>query len=321
MYEVAPLFDHVAEGPANGAAHWVKTTDGYRIRVAHWTTPEMKGTVLLFPGRTEYIEKYGRDAVTMQENGFATVTIDWRGQGLADRLDSNRLLGHVHAFQDYQHDVRAMVHYAKAMNLPRPFFLLAHSMGGCIGLRSLHDGLEVCAAMFSAPMWGIHMPSALRPLAWGISTLSRPLGFSTMLAPGQNEETYVLRAEFDENSLTSDPDMFDYMRRQLIAHPELALGGPTLNWLNQALVEMRRLRSLTPPDVPTFTALGTDEAIVDPARVKQVMSRWTNGRLEMFEGARHELLMELPATRNKVFAKMFQHFRQYLTQNCRANHA
>jgi len=53
--------------------------------VGHWTGQHVKGTVLLFPGRTEYIEKYGPAAADFLARGFATVVIDWRGQGLADR--------------------------------------------------------------------------------------------------------------------------------------------------------------------------------------------------------------------------------------------
>ena len=41
--------------------------------------------------------------------------------------------------------------------LPRPWRLLAHSMGGTIGLRALTRGVPVAAAVFSAPMWGIRV--------------------------------------------------------------------------------------------------------------------------------------------------------------------
>ncbi len=68
-----------------------------------------KGTVLLFPGRTEYIEKYGRAARDLYQRGFATLTVDWRGQGLADRMLEDARIGHVHYFTDYQKDVAAMI--------------------------------------------------------------------------------------------------------------------------------------------------------------------------------------------------------------------
>jgi len=52
--EAAPLFTDIAPGLAGGAAYWAETSDEKRIRVAHWSPEGAKGTVLLFPGRTEY---------------------------------------------------------------------------------------------------------------------------------------------------------------------------------------------------------------------------------------------------------------------------
>ncbi len=298
----APYYDSIAQAPADGACHWVTTRDGLRIRLGHWTGKSVRATVLLFPGRTEYIEKYGHVAGEMLASGFASLAIDWRGQGIADRMNENRLLGHVVDFSDYQHDVAAMLDHARALGLPEPYYLLAHSMGGCIGLRSIYDGLPVKAASFTAPMWGIKMAAQLRPAAWFLSTISRPLGFSGNFAPGQDGETYVLKTDFASNTLTSDQSMFDLMQNQLRSNPDLTIGGPSLRWLNEALREMRTLAARPSPDMPCVTWLGSDETIVDPARVRARMAKWPNGELHLLQGARHELLMEKPAMRDQVFA-------------------
>jgi lysophospholipase len=179
--------------------------------------------------------------------------------------------------------------------------MLGHSMGGCIGLRALLDGLQVESAVFSAPMWGIKMSPALRPIAWGISSVSKPLGFGGVFAPGQQAETYVLRAKAADNTLTSDAESFDILQQQLKTHPDLALGGPSLHWLNEALREMRLLAQMPSPDVPCLTFLGSDEEIVDPARIHDRMGRWPNGKLVVLDGGRHEVLMEAPSIRQQVF--------------------
>lgn len=303
----APFFGDIAQGPEGGNAHWVTTSDGLKIRVAHWVPQEkgardaLKGTVLLFPGRTEYIEKYGPAAADFLARGYATVSIDWRGQGIAERTSDNPLLGDVVDFKDYQKDVDALVAHAKTLDLPQSFFLAAHSMGGCIGLRALTRGLPVKAAAFSAPMWGIQMAAPMRPFAWGISSLSRRFGFETSMAPGQTTQSYVARISFAENTLTSDRDMFNFMRDQLSAHPELGLGGPTLRWLNESLLEMRNLAKIPSPSLPCTTFLGSDEAIVDPSAIKTRMPTWTNGTLHMIAGGRHEVMMETPQIRAEVF--------------------
>lgn len=52
----APLFEDIAQGPDGGAAYWVTIADGVRLRVARWIPGNANGTVMIFPGRSEYIE-------------------------------------------------------------------------------------------------------------------------------------------------------------------------------------------------------------------------------------------------------------------------
>ncbi|MCF6445164.1 alpha/beta fold hydrolase [Nereida sp. MMG025] len=292
----APFDSAAADGPDAGAAYWITADDGVRLRIAHWQKGA-RGTVLLFPGRTEYVEKYGRAARSLLARGYGTITIDWRGQGLADRLLDDRNKGHVEKFSDYQRDVLAMVEAATDLGLPRPYYMIGHSMGGCIGLRALMEELDVNAAAFSAPMWGILMSPALRPIAWGLTTIARPLQFADLYAPGTKPDPYIMVAPFEDNTLSRDKDMVDYMRQHLIDQPDLALGGPTMHWLNEALIEMRSLAAKKSPDVPTLCGLGDNERIVDPARVHDRMARWPNGELKVFTNCEHELMMEVATTR------------------------
>ncbi|MDZ7710295.1 MAG: alpha/beta hydrolase [Roseovarius sp.] len=300
--QTAPLFAEVACGPDEGAAWWLTARDGVRLRAGLWHREAEAGTVLLFPGRTEYIEKYGRAAQHFAARGLATMVVDWRGQGLADRLTGDEMAGHVMHFPDYQHDVAAVVDAARTLDLPRPWHLLAHSMGGCIGLRAVMAGLDVQSAVFSGPMWGIHMGAALRPFAWSLAWSLRHLGLGHVYAPSTKPEHYVLSEPFETNKLTNDREMWDYMARQLEAHPELGIGGPSLRWLHEALREMRALAARPSPALPCLTVLGSDEDIVDAARIHDRMARWPGGRLEMVAGGRHETLMDTPAVQARLFA-------------------
>ncbi len=300
--ERAPYFADVADGPEDGAAWWLHTEDGVRIRMGAWPLNGARGTVLIFPGRTEYVEKYGRVAARLATAGYASVAIDWRGQGLADRLLPDVLMGHVAHFSDYQRDLAAVLTAVEALALPRPYFLLAHSMGGCIGLRSLIEGLDVEAAAFSAPMWNIVISPFVRPFARLVTGTAVPIGLGHAYVPSTDAACYASTVNFAENRLTRDREGFEYMRRQLDAYPELRLGGPSLVWLHEAMGEMRELRAATPPDVPAYAAVGTLERIVEPQAIHSVVSRWPGARLEIFAGAAHELLMERPAVRDGLIA-------------------
>ncbi len=298
----APLYDDVAGGPPGGTAWWQSCTDGVRIRVGFWR-PETAahGTVLLFPGRTEYIEKYGPAAADLAARGFATLAVDWRGQGLADRVTDDPRVGHVAHFPDYQRDVAAALEAAVRLEAPRPFHLLAHSMGGCIGLRALMEGLPVDSAVFSGPMWSISLPGGLRPVAYAAAYLGPLLGLGGRPMPTTGRQNYVEKQAFEGNSLTTDAEMYAMMQRQLAAHPELGIGGPTLRWMHEALTETAHLARQPAPDLPCLTLLGSCESIVCTDTIRTRMQGWSKGRLEIVEGARHEVLMEGPETRAHLF--------------------
>lgn len=296
----APLYHDLADGPAGGRGFWLRCADGVKLRAAHWPGGD-KGTVLLFPGRTEYVEKYGRAARDLAARGFGSLVIDWRGQGLSDRPLKDQMTGHVGLFAEYQLDVQALLGLADDLGLPGPRFLLSHSMGGCIALRALLLGLPVRAASFSAPMWGIRISIVMRPVASFLAGLSRISRQSHRYAPGTTPTTYVAAAPFLGNVLTTDPEMFAWMKMQVTARPELSLGGPSLGWLHAGLMECRALAVLPSPAVPVICALGTAEKVVDTAPIHARMSGWNTGRLDLYTGAEHEVIMETPAHRARFF--------------------
>ncbi len=295
----APFHADVADAPPGAVVVWAQAGRA-RIRLASWKAGT-KGTVLLLPGRTECIEKYGRAAGDLTARGFSVIIIDWRGQGLADRAMPDPMMGHVDDFAEYQEDLDAMLAEAGRLDLPQPWYMMAHSMGGCIALRGLMRGLPVKAAVFSAPMWGIAMAAWLRPVASAVSTLAGPLGLVNRYAPSTSGQTYLVQFPFAGNVLTTDREMWDYMRRQVAEVPALALGGPSIGWLKAALAECGALAGLPAPRVPVICALGTAEKVVDVPPVHLRMAGWAKGQLDLYPGAEHEIMMEGPAARKRFF--------------------
>ncbi|WP_096785251.1 alpha/beta hydrolase [Rhodobacter sp. CZR27] len=296
----APFHAAIARGPSGVRAQWFRTRDGVRLRAVLWPGGTA-GTVLLFSGRTEYAEKYGPAAAELHRRGYAAATLDWRGQGLSDRSLDDPLVGHVLDFADYQHDVDAFVALLRAQGLPEPFHLLAHSMGGCIGLRSLHEGLPVRSACFSAPMWGIRVHSALRHVAGTLGAMARFLRQDHRYVPGTGTRSYVLATAFETNVLTRDREMFDWMQNQLAEVPELGLAGPSLRWLEAAFAETRRLAALPSPDVPALCVAGSAEKVVDLIAMERRMLAWPRGTLQIVPGAEHEVMMDRPEVRRGFF--------------------
>jgi lysophospholipase len=295
----APLFQ--IEGvPAGGNAIFVSAKDGTKIRVAYWHGGE-RGTVYLFPGRTEYIEKYGRMVAKLQDRNLNVVVIDWRGQGLSDHEDDRRDRGHVKNFQQYQQDIVAAINTSEVKALPGPRLLFSHSMGGCIALRALVDGLKVEGAVFSGPMWGLSAPKKDRLMIKFIDLLGRPYGKHKMLVPGEEPTYYAAVNPFEGNELTNDTDYYAMFQSHLAAQPDLGLGGPTIHWAVEAMKEMEALSRATVPDIPILTFLGDEESIVNPDAIKARAPGFPNTRFEIIETSKHEIWMETPKVQKQVW--------------------
>ncbi len=308
MSDAAPFRDDLASAPAGGAIVWRSADDDVRLRLAAWAPDAARGTVLLFPGRTEYIEKDGRVINDLNVAGWAVATIDWRGQGLSERLDDNAHLGHVIDFIDYQREVTVLMDWVREQGMPTPFVLLAHSMGGCIGLRALVDGLDVNRAVFSAPMWGIQMPAFARPLTYVIPPVARFLKRENQFAPGTRPVNYITETGFRENMLTTDRETYAWLGEHAAAAPEFALGGPSVQWVGSATRELDRLFAAPRPETPTLTFVGTDEQIVSIDAIHRLSRDWPSSEVRVVDGARHEMMMEAPSIRQRFMSETLEAF-------------
>jgi lysophospholipase len=284
-----------------------------RLRAVLWPRAGARGTVLIFPGRTEHAEKYGRTAADLAARGFAAAAVDWRGQGLADRLMADPRAGHVRRFSDYQRDVDAFLALAAAEGLPQPWHLIAHSMGGAIGLRALSRDLPLQSALFSAPMWGLLTPMGANRLVGAIAQGAGAIGLRERYAPAPatGAECYLLTARPDDNVLTRDPESLRWMQAHLRAEPRLVLAGPTLGWLAAALAECRALKRLPCPAARVLVVYGTQELVVDVPAIRERLvacPAWTGIAVE---GARHEVLMEAPSVRAAVLNRATALFAPY----------
>jgi lysophospholipase len=189
--------------------------------------------------------------------------------------------------------------------------MIAHSMGGAIGLRAALNGLDVKAAVFSAPLWGINMYEYLRPVAWSLGWVAHMTQMNWWITPGTERETYVRTADPDDNFLTSDPEMLAYMQNHLDSVLGLDLGGPSVPWLYRALVECRDLRRTTDPGLPTLTFVPTRDEIVSIDDMTRLGKAMLGGDIELIDGGRHETMMETPERRAHFYDQSVAFFERH----------
>ena len=93
-FQPAPLNRLPGEAHSPGQAFFLRTEDGLRLRLGLWQPEgEATGTVLLFPGRTEYLEKYAPVAARLAaEKGVLSTTLSAMRR-CVDELD--RVVSHL----------------------------------------------------------------------------------------------------------------------------------------------------------------------------------------------------------------------------------
>lgn len=303
MAERAPLVGtDAAPVPEGATAEWFSGAGGARLRAALFPAGgRALGSVVVSPGRTEAIEKYFEVAAALKTRGFAVLVHDWRGQGLADRLLPDRLLGHASGYADFLADYAALI-AAFETRLPRPWLALGHSMGGCLTLLALAEGEErFAAAILSAPMLGVRTGAVPRPVARFLAGLLTRLGRGRLAVPG----SAGLSIPFEANIVTRDRVRYERNEGLLAAYPDLALGLPTWGWLDFAFAATDRLArgpGVARTAIPVTVVAAGEDVLVDNDALRAVTARLPRGRYLEIPGARHEILQETDAVQGPFWS-------------------
>ena len=291
--------------PDNVVSGTIKTPDGAELRFARWAPPaNRKGTVCVFTGRTEQIEKYFETVRDLRDRGFAVAMIDWRGQGHSSRRLRDPRKGYVRDFSDYEVDVEAFVQQVVLPDCPPPFFALAHSMGGAVMLRVAHSGKRWFDRMvLSAPM--IDLPG--HRTAFPTRALLRVLrlaGLGGRYVPG-GSRTLTGTESFVNNPLTSDPVRYARNAAVLAEDPTLGLASPTVAWADTAFRAMHGFRATAYPSEirqPILMLAASNDTIVSTPAIEEFAYHLRAGSHLVIAGSKHEILQEQDRYRAQFWA-------------------
>lgn len=292
----------IPEGVITGT---LRASDGVALRFARWPAPPgSKGTVCLFHGRAEFIEKYFESVQELRARGFAVATLDWRGQGLSDRALADTHKGHVNDFDEYGDDLTTFMQQVVLPDCPPPLFALAHSMGASVLLRSVWRGQRwFDRIVLSTPMIALLGFRATRMPKLTVRTM-RLAGFGQAYIPGGDATVLAMRP-FTGNPLTSDPVRYARVAAVLEAEPALRLGSPTIAWADAAF---RLIAEFADPTYPSsirhpllLIGAGRDDIISTPA-IEDFAVQLRAGSHLIVAGAKHELIMEQDRYRAQFWA-------------------
>jgi lysophospholipase len=291
--------------PDNYVTGVVKTSDGLALRFARWLPPAgRRGTVCIFQGRGEWIEKYFETVRDLRARGFAVATLDWRGQGLSDHQLADRHKGFVRDFSEYDTDLEIFMREIVLPDCPPPLFAIGHSTGATVLIRAAYRGHRwFDRVVLIAPLIGLAGPGA-SPTAAAIVRVLRLAGFGAMDVPGGAAVVMEARP-FVDNILTSDPVRYARNAAILEAEPQLALGRPTVAWADAAFRAMHAIRehgNVSRIRQPLLIVSASLDQVVSNAAIEEFASQLRTGSHLVVIGAKHEILMEQDRFRAQFWA-------------------
>ncbi|WP_404400683.1 alpha/beta fold hydrolase [Idiomarina seosinensis] len=301
---IAPFWDlveHCQLRVANGGSlHW-----------SYYKVSEEAPLVIVSPGRIEATIKYQELVWDLAQSGISCAVLDHRGQGQSQRLTENPHKGHVVRFQDYVDDfVLFEQQTRKVFPDAAKRWLLGHSMGGTIAsLFCCRQQQSVEQLILSSPMFSI-------------KTAGIPLTIASLIAEGGAKLNRRLMPDrpwyfigmgdydpvaFEKNDLTHSANRYQKFRQQYQSLPQVQLGGPTFQWLAEALAIGRQL-TRQPPDfkLPVTLFQAGADAVVSADGQDVVCEANKNVNKQVIAGARHELLMESDRYRQPVVNKLLR---------------
>jgi lysophospholipase len=293
--------------PRGAIVGTITAADGVQLRYARWrpTGRNAQGTVCLFQGRAESIEKYFETIADLRRRGFAVATLDWRGQGGSERRLRNPRKGHIDSFAEYDRDLEAFMQQVALPDCPPPQYALAHSTGGLICLRAVHSGRSRFARLvLSAPLLGIPPGRLSQANAYRVAGFLTAIGLGEVEVP-ESLVRPIERMPFESNDLTSDPVRYARNLDIVRSTPAIAIGAPTFGWTYAAC---RAMAEAADPDfgpsikAPILIVAAALDRIVSVRAIERLAGELRAGAQVVISGSQHEVLQERDAIREQFWA-------------------
>ncbi|MCJ8324870.1 MAG: alpha/beta hydrolase [Rhizobiales bacterium] len=257
-----------------------------------------RGTICLFGGRSEPIEKYFESIKKWQQRGFCVVMMDWRGQGLSDRLTTDRRRGHVISFGQYVQDVDVLLQKIVKPNCPAPYNAVAHSTGGNIltqyaassAGQDIFEKMVLISPFYAFDIGGIKA-TIIKIVAGAMSGLGIGTLKATFLEGGPKE----LKVFDPNNLISSDQNRMEREQDIIKANLDLALGAPTFGWLNaafKAITKVNNPKLIAAVKTPILMVVGLNDHLVSQPAMLDVADKLPDCHVVKIADGRHELLME-----------------------------
>lgn len=257
------------------------------------------GSVLIVHGFTENTLKYTEIIHSLVQTGFSVLMYDQRGHGRSGRDKDivNPSVTHVDTFEDYISDMEIVCDKLLS-SMPKPYLLIAHSMGGAIGTLYLEKhpetfaGAALCSPMIAPNTFGI--PSAVATAICNIGSFFGRRKHNPFFM-----KSYSGPEDFD-TSCATDPVRFAWYDAIKAARPEFQNSAPSYGWTHESLRVRKMILSPGKPEkisCPVLLSAAEYDKNVLPGPQQELISRVSDGKYILVKNARHEIFR----SKNDVF--------------------
>ncbi len=264
--------------------------------------------ILISSGRTEAAIKYKELIFDLYNNGYSVYIQDHRGQGLSGRMTEDPDMGYIDTFQFYIDDMKYFYDNRLKKANHKKTYLLAHSLGGAIGMTYLEQNPnDFNAAAFSSPMLGFGAPMCG---ATKLLTGKKPK-YALSQSKYQDE-----KLTFEKNTLTGSEIRYNRMNAAFAKDTVARLGGATYQWVYKSCQQFDYINdNIKNIQTPFILFSAENEKIVNPkAHQKFVNKAQKLGKTcEAFliENAQHELFIEKDEQRIETINQIFKYYNRY----------
>ena len=291
---------------------FLQARDGIRLRYGYWPHQGkgVDGAVVILGGRAEYMEKYIETIGEINTRGFDAFSLDWRGQGLSDRMLPDRTRGYVCTFAEYVTDLELFLDKIVKPGAKGPLILVAHSMGGTIVLHYLRQHPRaIDKAVLLSPMISFRTQPLPYTLARAYCRLLVRFGQAHRTIPSMRRND-SFRGAFAGNWLTQDATRFNRVQQLLRKNPQLLVAGVTYGWLAAAFKAVDAFQHTgfaQSIPIPILVVMAGKDHVVSNAATRRFVARLPAQRTICVAGAYHEILQEQDEMRAR-FWRAFDRF-------------
>ncbi len=279
-----------------------RTPDGTSLCYYHACPDDPKAAVVMVHGMAEFFGKYREYIWYLYREGFEVFFMEQRGHGHSGGKAPEIDVIYIDSYNTYVEDLHAFV---SGHVLPHtgdlPLFMIAHSMGGCVGALFLEKYPGIFkAAILSSPMFklkGAKYPAPARALIRLYALLT---GRLKKLAPNQKHFDPDARVE-DSSSVS--PARFHFLMEQRKNDTYNQMTGASFGWaLASMSATVAVIRHADRIKIPVTVMTAGHDHLIDPSGYEAFKKKVPQARFHAYADSRHEIFNSGDVSRKKYFS-------------------